>query len=83
MDLGVCRMGSDSSLPEAVCSLLQAMFFTSMNAIVRFGDTAIDSRNDSRRNEVSHMILNLLDALGMMRGCLYQIVTVEGYPIRH
>ena len=83
MDLGVCPMGSDSSLPEAVGSLLQVMFCTSMNAIVRFGDTAIDSVNDPGRNEISHIILDLLDALGMMRGCLYQIVTVEGYSIRH
>ena len=83
MGLGVCSIGSDSCLPEAVGSLLQAMFCSSMNAIVRFGDTAIDGWNDPRRDEISHIILDLLDALGMIRSRLYQIVTFEAYPVRH
>ena len=63
MGLSMRPTRSDSPLLDEVGSLLQGMFRTSMNAIVRFGNTAIDSWNDPRRYEISYIILDLLDTL--------------------
>ena len=84
MGLTVRPARSNRSLPEELGSLLQAMFCMSMNAIIRFGDTAIYSRDNLRRYEISHIILDFLDTLELIRSRSYsRIVTMDSYPISH